>query len=774
MAGRVYGARPLGPRARCGSVRCAMARPVRRPPGRVRRRSAGRSTHGHRRRGRRPCERPSRDDDRLSLLPYLVSFRARPQDGVRRLPLPAAAAHRLWSHARPPACRSMAGRRRRRPRHELRGAADPAPPAGVGLRLLVPPQPRAGASRRRAGRDGCCARSVRRGAVVHASSHATADAVRELFPGADVRVVHLGRRSPMPAGHAAAARSPSSTAATFVRRGRRPSSDARTCRCSCGRSARSPDAPRVCGWCSPAATATTGRRSTPPSTRCPARSAPRVLRHRLRRRRRALAGCSTTPGCSPTRRSTRGSASRCSTRCSAGLPIVASTRRLDPRGRRRRRAARRRRRPRRRWRPRLLTGARPTRPSASGLVAAGARRLAEFSWRSTADQLIGLYRRARRTFLRRCRVITVLCGGVGAARFLRGAARPARSGAGHRRRQHRRRHRAARAVDLARPRHDHLHARRRDRPRARAGDWSTRPGGDGGARALRRRSARAGRRPRPRGSTSATAIWPPTSTARPGSPRAPRSPRSPPRSRGPGTLPERLVADDRRPGGRRWSTCPTAARSRSRTTSCGCATRCRSAASASTAPTPPCSSRRPPRRSSDAADRDLAPSNPLVSIGPIRALPGVDELLAARRDVGGGRLADRRRRRLKGPADRMLVELGHEASVVGVARLYARIAGDAGDRSGRRPPRRRGRGRRHAVRGAAVDHERSGGGRRARPGRARRRRLTDAPDTPERTGKRRRPDGRSHRDVSVRVSIVGRSAGDQIRDLSGCPPCDGP
>jgi len=29
---------------------------------------------------------------------------------------------------------------------------------------------------------------------------------------------------------------------------------------------------------------------------------------------------------------------------------------------------------------------------------------------------------------------------------------------------------------------------------------------------------------------------------------------------------------------------------------------------------------------------------------------------------------------LKGPADRMLEELGHEASVVGVARLYAPIA----------------------------------------------------------------------------------------------------
>ena len=71
----------------------------------------------------------------------------------------------------------------------------------------------------------------------------------------------------------------------------------------------------------------------------------------------------------------------------------------------------------------------------------------------------------------------------------------------------------------------------------------------------------------------------------------------------------------------------------------------------------------------------VAPSNPLVSIGPIRALPGVDELLAERREsvvavspiVGG--------HALKGPADRMMAELGVEATVAGVARLYAPIAG---------------------------------------------------------------------------------------------------
>ena len=66
----------------------------------------------------------------------------------------------------------------------------------------------------------------------------------------------------------------------------------------------------------------------------------------------------------------------------------------------------------------------------------------------------------------------------------------------------------------------------------------------------------------------------------------------------------------------------------------------------------------------------VAPSNPLVSIGPLRALPGIEAALTARRastvavsPIVGGRA-------LKGPADRMLVELGHEASVVGVARLY--------------------------------------------------------------------------------------------------------
>jgi LPPG:FO 2-phospho-L-lactate transferase len=67
----------------------------------------------------------------------------------------------------------------------------------------------------------------------------------------------------------------------------------------------------------------------------------------------------------------------------------------------------------------------------------------------------------------------------------------------------------------------------------------------------------------------------------------------------------------------------------------------------------------------------VCPSNPVVSIGPLLAVPGVLDALTPRRDdviavspiVAGVAL--------KGPADRLLSELGAEASVVGVARLYA-------------------------------------------------------------------------------------------------------
>ncbi len=70
----------------------------------------------------------------------------------------------------------------------------------------------------------------------------------------------------------------------------------------------------------------------------------------------------------------------------------------------------------------------------------------------------------------------------------------------------------------------------------------------------------------------------------------------------------------------------------------------------------------------------IAPSNPLVSIDPVLAVPGVRAAVAARRDRNVAVSPIVAGAALKGPADRLLVELGHEASVVAVARLYAPLA----------------------------------------------------------------------------------------------------
>ena len=67
----------------------------------------------------------------------------------------------------------------------------------------------------------------------------------------------------------------------------------------------------------------------------------------------------------------------------------------------------------------------------------------------------------------------------------------------------------------------------------------------------------------------------------------------------------------------------------------------------------------------------IAPSNPIVSVGPILATPGIREALdgasapiVAVSPIVGGRA-------LKGPAAQMLATLGHDVSALGVARLYA-------------------------------------------------------------------------------------------------------
>jgi LPPG:FO 2-phospho-L-lactate transferase len=73
----------------------------------------------------------------------------------------------------------------------------------------------------------------------------------------------------------------------------------------------------------------------------------------------------------------------------------------------------------------------------------------------------------------------------------------------------------------------------------------------------------------------------------------------------------------------------------------------------------------------------IAPSNPFVSVRPILAVVGIESGLQTARSRGVpvvavsgivGGVA------LKGPADRMLVSLGHEASALGVARQYTGIA----------------------------------------------------------------------------------------------------
>lgn len=70
----------------------------------------------------------------------------------------------------------------------------------------------------------------------------------------------------------------------------------------------------------------------------------------------------------------------------------------------------------------------------------------------------------------------------------------------------------------------------------------------------------------------------------------------------------------------------------------------------------------------------ISPSNPLISIDPILAIPGIAERLVARRSdviavsplIGG--------KALKGPADRLLEQLGLSATSMGVATFYNDIA----------------------------------------------------------------------------------------------------
>jgi LPPG:FO 2-phospho-L-lactate transferase len=66
----------------------------------------------------------------------------------------------------------------------------------------------------------------------------------------------------------------------------------------------------------------------------------------------------------------------------------------------------------------------------------------------------------------------------------------------------------------------------------------------------------------------------------------------------------------------------------------------------------------------------VAPSNPIVSIGPILAVQGIRAALRETPAPVVGVSPLIRGRAVKGPADRMMAQLGYDATALGVASLY--------------------------------------------------------------------------------------------------------
>ena len=79
----------------------------------------------------------------------------------------------------------------------------------------------------------------------------------------------------------------------------------------------------------------------------------------------------------------------------------------------------------------------------------------------------------------------------------------------------------------------------------------------------------------------------------------------------------------------------------------------------------------------------ICPSNPVISIGPILAVPGIRDVLVRRRDRVVGVSPIIAGRPVKGPADRLMGPLGIDVSCVGVAREYREFCStlviDSGD-----------------------------------------------------------------------------------------------
>ena len=540
-------------------------------------------------------------------------------------------------------------------------------------------------------------RRVRAGATVHASSHATATRCASVLGAERVEVIHLGPLAvpdASPPGHRSRGRrrwpvDPFVLAlGTLERRKNLPRSSAAF---DARRRRRTPTP----GSSSPGRPATTG----PPSTRPSTRSA----------RRCAARRCGRAPSTTPTKawllRHARvlaypsldeGFGFPLLDAQQAGLPVVATRRRLDPRGRRRRRRC---------WSPSATSTPSPapsprcstTTTRRSELIAAGRRTWPSSPGRPTATALVHALPPAAREPM----TVTVLCGGVGAARFLRGllwSSTPRAVTAVVNTGDDTTLHGLSISPDLDTITYTLAGAIDPERGWGLAGEtWQAM----GGPRPLRR--------VRPAGSSAATTwfnlgdrdlathLYRTARLAEGASPTAVAA------EVAPGVGPRAAVAaDDRRACGHdrsswrrgRGRLVPGLLRAAAAT-----AWRCAACASAATAPRPT-----PEVRAAlePAATIVVAPSNPIVSIGPLRALPASTSCCGRRREhvvavspiVGGAAL--------KGPADHMLAELGHEPSVVGVARLYAPIAAALVDRSRRRRPRAGGRGGRDARRDRRV------------------------------------------------------------------------
>ncbi len=129
--------------------------------------------------------------DGVVVQPYVLSFRGRPTPPIRRLPLPAALAHELWSRFDGPRVDPWLGTAEvvHGTNYVVPPSRRPALVSVYDCWFLAHPEEAAPAVRR-AGE--VLRRRVRAGATVHASSHATAAKVGDLLGTARVVVVPLG------------------------------------------------------------------------------------------------------------------------------------------------------------------------------------------------------------------------------------------------------------------------------------------------------------------------------------------------------------------------------------------------------------------------------------------------------------------------------------------------------------------------------------------------------------------------------------------------------